>query len=67
MKLQVASGCVMQYIGMWAAFGGREAEQERGKTYLKWLLEQQHGDITVSIRGRTDVKILWVIFFGEQK
>jgi len=60
MKLQVASGCVMQYIGMWAAFGGREAEQERGKTYLKWLLEQQYGDITVSIRGRTDVKILWV-------
>lgn len=60
MKLQVASGCVMQYIGHWAAFGGRLAEQERGQTYLKWLLEQQYGDITVNIRGRTDVKILWV-------
>merc|ERR1712034_37297 len=50
-KLEIASGCIIQYIGLWAAFAGRKDQQERGKTYLTWLLEQQNGH---------DVKILWV-------
>jgi len=69
-KLQIASGCIIQYIGLWAAFAGRKDQQERGKTYLTWLLEQHNGHIgnpggdrsnaKILWKDRNDVKILWV-------
>jgi len=69
-KLEIASGCILQYIGLWAAFAGRKAQQERGKTYLTWLLEQQNGqaakpsgsrtNVKIHWKDRNDVKILWV-------
>jgi len=59
-KLEIASGCIIQYIGLWAAFAGKRAEQERGKTYLTWLLEQQDGHVVNPGQDREDVKILWV-------
>jgi len=69
-KLEIASGCIIQYIGLWAAFAGRKDQQERGKTYLTWLLEQQNGHVSgqgsdrseakIMWKNRNDVKILWV-------
>jgi len=59
-KLQTASGCIIQYIGCWAAFGGTADEQSRGKTYLQWLLNQRNHDFEVDIEGRTDLSTLWV-------
>lgn len=59
-KLEIASGCIIQYIGLWASFAGKKAEQERGKTYLTWLLEQQNGHVINPGQDRNDVKILWV-------
>jgi rRNA processing protein Krr1/Pno1 len=59
-KLEIASGCIIQYIGLWAAFAGNKAQQERGKTYLTWLLEQQNGHVVNPGQDRNDVKILWV-------
>jgi len=58
-KLEIASGCILQYIGLWAAFAGRKAQQERGKTYLTWLLEQQNGQAAKPSGSRTNVKIHW--------
>jgi len=59
-KLEIASGCIIQYIGLWAAFAGHRDQQERGKTYLTWLLEQQNGHVVNPGQNRSDVKILWV-------
>jgi len=60
-KLEVASGCIIQYIGRWAAFGGTESEQKRGKTYLTWLLNQRKPQFVVpDVEGRDDVSVLWV-------
>jgi len=59
-KLQVASGCVIQYIGIWAAFGGGEKDRERGMSYLKWLIDQRTSDFKVDISKRDDVSWLWV-------
>lgn len=60
LKLQIASGCIIQYIGDWAAFGGRKADQERGKTYVSWLLDQRKKDFEVDLSGRDDVTCIWV-------
>jgi len=59
-KLQIASGCIIQYIGIWAAFGGTRDEQERGKAYLSWLINQRDYDFSVDVDGRDDVTILYV-------
>ena len=60
MKLEIASGCIIQYIGLWASFAGRRDQQERGKTYLTWLLEQQNGHVVNASMERDDVTVLWV-------
>jgi len=59
-KLQIASGAIIQYVGMWAVFGGTKEEQKRGKEYLEWLLDQRNSDFSVDIQGRTDVSIIYV-------
>jgi len=59
-KLAVASACVIQYIGLWAAFGGRKKDRERGMTYLAWLIDQRNMDFKVDISSRDDVSCLWV-------
>jgi len=61
MKLEIASDCIIQYIGNWATFGGKRAEQLRGKTFLTWLLNQRKSDFVVpNIEGRDDVSVLYV-------
>jgi len=59
-KLAVASGCVIQYIGLWAAFGGHAKDRERGMSYLRWLIDQRNMDFKVDISDRDDVSCLWV-------
>ena len=56
----MASGCIIQYVGLWAAFAGRNKAQERGKTYLNWLLEQQNSNVVNVGTNRDDLKVLWV-------
>jgi len=59
-KLEVAAGCVIQYVGLWAVFGGKKGDQARGKTYLTWLLEQQNDNVVAPNQGRDDLTVLWV-------
>jgi len=59
-KLQIASGAIIQYIGLWAVFGGTPAECKRGKEYLEWLLNQRNSDFSVDIKGRDDVTVIYV-------
>lgn len=59
-KLQCASGCIIQYVGMWALFGGTALEQKRGKDYLGWLLNQRKSDFSVETGGRADVTVIYV-------
>jgi len=59
-KLQCASGCIIQYVGMWALLGGTALEQKRGKNYLTWLLNQRNSDFSVETGGRADVTVIYV-------
>jgi len=59
-KLEIASGCIIQYIGMWSAFGGTKEERKRGQTYLEWLINQRNHDFQVDVSERTDVSVLYV-------
>eukprot|EP00494_Astrolonche_serrata_P032715 UN32984 len=40
-KLEISSGCVIQYIGSWVAFGGTTSDQNRGYDYFSWLLDSR--------------------------
>merc|ERR1712048_1067293 len=59
-KLQVASNCILQYVGRWAMFAGTQEEQDRGKDYLTWLINQRERDFSVDIGSRDDVKAIYV-------
>jgi len=48
-KLAKAAHCLMEYIGEYAVMSGTRAERERASRYLKWLLKQKSG--AVSIEG----------------
>jgi len=56
MKLQVSSGCILQYIGNYAVLAGDGKQRKRCREYLQWLLAQRRGSITVSdVNKRDDV------------
>lgn len=59
-KLQIASNCIIQYVGHWALFAGTHVEQMRGKDYLTWLINQRQRDFSVDISSREDVKVIYV-------
>eukprot|EP00494_Astrolonche_serrata_P030680 UN30948 len=63
-KLEISSGCIIQYIGQWVAFGGSKEDQQRGKDYYTWLLDSRKrkgGEYLVPVlKGRTDYRIIWV-------
>ena len=59
-KLAAASGCVLEYVGNMACFCGYKRERRRAKDYLKWLLKQRHGPVTVDYEERDDVTIVRV-------
>eukprot|EP00494_Astrolonche_serrata_P030834 UN31102 len=57
LKLQMSSGCIIEYIGKWAAFGGHKEDQKRGRDYITWLLDSRNDNdawSTVDTRGRND-------------
>jgi rRNA processing protein Krr1/Pno1 len=54
MKLQVSSGCILQYIGNYAVLAGTGAQRKRCREFLQWLLAQRRGSITVSDVNRRD-------------
>lgn len=60
-KLEIASDCIIQYVGRHAIFGGKLDEQLRGKTFLTWLLNQRKSNFVIpNIEGREDVSVLFV-------
>jgi hypothetical protein len=54
MKLQVSSGCILQYIGNYAVLAGTLKQRKRCREFLQWLLAQRRGSITVSDVNRRD-------------
>merc|ERR1719473_1090290 len=54
MKLQVSSGCILQYIGNYAVLAGTGKQRKRCREFLQWLLAQRRGSITVSDVARRD-------------
>jgi predicted RNA-binding protein Jag len=53
-KLAAASGCILEYVGKLACMSGFRTERRRVKLYLKWLLKQRHGPLTVNVEDRDD-------------
>eukprot|EP00929_Paragymnodinium_shiwhaense_P056308 TRINITY_DN28182_c0_g2_i2.p1 TRINITY_DN28182_c0_g2~~TRINITY_DN28182_c0_g2_i2.p1 ORF type:complete len:228 (+),score=50.20 TRINITY_DN28182_c0_g2_i2:711-1394(+) len=54
-KLESTSGAILQYVGHVAYICGTLAERTRCREYLKWLLAQRRGPVTVAdISSRTD-------------
>ena len=46
-KLAVASGCILEYVGDVAYFSGTLSERNRGRDYLRWVLDQLKGEVLV--------------------
>ena len=59
-KLAAASGCILEYVGNMACFCGYKRERRRAKDYLKWLLKQRDGPVTVDYEERDDVTVVRV-------
>merc|ERR1719163_604508 len=53
-KLALASGCILQYIGMIAFMAGTRKERQRCKEYICWLLGQRKGAVTIADAERRD-------------
>lgn len=49
-KLAVASGCILEYLGLCAVMAGSRAERERCRAYLGWLMQQRSGPVGVLLR-----------------
>ena len=54
-KLAAASGCILEYVGKMACLVGFKRDRHRCRDYLKWLLKQKHGPLSVEVAGREDV------------
>ena len=59
-KLAAASGCILEYVGNMACFCGYKRERRRAKDYLKWLLKQRDGPVSVDYEERDDVTVVRV-------
>lgn len=46
-KLELASDCIVQYVGDLALFAGSEKQRSRIRTYIKWLFAQLDGPVQV--------------------
>lgn len=51
-KLARASGCIIEYVGRLACFCGERKERRRGKDYMRWLIAQRTGSVSVDIEVR---------------
>jgi hypothetical protein len=55
-KLAAASGCILQYVGHVAFLAGTLAERKRVKEFIRWLLDQRKGSLTITdVEHRDDV------------
>jgi len=54
-KLAKASGAVLEYVGMLACIAGTKAQRSRCRDYLRWLLKQRLGPVSVDYLDRDDV------------
>jgi len=59
-KLAAASGCILEYVGQMACMVGYKKERKRAKDYLKWLLKQKNGPVSVDHEARDDVTVVKV-------
>ena len=59
-KLAAASGCILEYVGKMACFCGYSDERKRARDYLRWLLKQKAGAVTVDSEGRDDASVVSV-------
>lgn len=56
LKLQAASGAVLQYVGNMAFLCGTFRQRRRCREYLYWLLDQRHGAVRIDdVQDRDDV------------
>merc|ERR1712232_762843 len=46
-KIEVASACVLEYVGNIAFIAGTYKERKRCREYLSWLLAQRRGSVTI--------------------
>jgi hypothetical protein len=46
-KLAVASGCIIEYVGQVAYLAGTLVERARGRDYIRWVLQQLEGEVSV--------------------
>lgn len=60
-KLATASGCIIEYVGRLACMCGYKSERRKARDYLKWLIAQRTGPVSVEDAGdRSDVTIVEV-------
>lgn len=53
-KLARASGCILEYVGDVAYMVGTQAERQRARDYIGWLMQQRTRPVYVDVEGRTD-------------
>jgi len=46
-KIEKAAGCILQFVGRFAFIAGTLKERKRCQEYIKWLLQQLRGAVTI--------------------
>lgn len=59
-KLATAAGCILEYVGKLACICGYRKERRRAKDYIKWLIMQRTGVVSVDVLDREDVTVVEV-------
>ena len=55
LKIEKAAGCFLIYIANFAHIGGDRKERKRCSEYIRWLLKQLKGPVTVgNVKSRDD-------------
>lgn len=58
-KLAMASGCIIEYVGEVAYFSGTLTERSKGRDYLRWVLQQLNGEVSVpDFKNREDISFI---------
>jgi predicted RNA-binding protein Jag len=57
-KLATASACIIEYVGRLACICGNIQERRRARDYIKWLIAQRTGTVSVDTEDRDDVTVV---------
>eukprot|EP00667_Euglena_gracilis_P017560 EG_transcript_18533 len=57
-KLARASGCIVEYVGNYVHMSGTGAERRRAGEYLKCIMDQLDGPVTLPTEGRDDLTLI---------